>query len=78
MIAIKGMKMPKGCDYCQFRRRHTYERSNYAPSETIAMCYAKTIHGRRLPRSYNIDAFRPQWCPLIEVKGGEGVNDETD
>lgn len=56
-ILIKGMKMPKNCETCEY--------------QTKGACFASgvnkgTITIRRMGKE------RPDWCPLVEIKTPHG------
>ena len=59
MIAIKGMGMPSCCYSCRFARFS--DDFNEHP-------YCTTVLKR-----IDLSRFdRPDWCPLVEVKGEDG------
>ena len=61
-VYIKGMKMPKECEYCGFCR--------FYPENGNVWCNAKNIILKtkwKEPNWTHLDVKRPEWCPLVEV-----------
>ena len=58
MVGIKGLVVPKGCGKCHFCDR----------GWNTVRCHAKSRQGRNVARSYNLDSYRPDWCPLVELE----------
>ncbi len=51
-VYIKGMKMPKNCETCEY--------------QTKGACFASGVN-KGIITIRRIDKDRPDWCPLVEV-----------
>jgi len=60
MIAIKNMKMPRHCLECELKTAVDYG---------MPICPFFNMIRKRI----SIEPYRPDWCPLVEIK-----NDETN
>lgn len=66
-VYVKGMKMPKECEYCGFCR--------FYPENGNVWCNAKNIILKtkwKEPNWTHLDVKRPEWCPLVEVAEPHG------
>lgn len=65
-VIIKGVIVPKGCGKCHF--------CDWV--WTSPKCHAKSKRGRNIHRKYNMDDYKPDWCPLEEYP--EEKNGQTN
>lgn len=66
-VYVKGMEMPKECEYCGFCR--------FYPENGNVWCNAKNIILKtkwKEPNWTHLDVKRPEWCPLVEVPETHG------
>ena len=55
-IILRGAKQPNGCGECHFCDR----------AWSDPRCCARSRTGRKINRTYNLNSFKPAWCPITE------------
>lgn len=56
-VLIKGMKMPKNCETCEY--------------QTKGACFASGVNKGTITIR-RMDKDRPDWCPLVDIKTPHG------